>query len=90
VTCSPRQLNFLYETSIVYRPCSRETIQRDIDNIIVDVKIMSCSEPTDSFMVNVTVAQQPGHVPWLPPLAPSLFSGVGDGTLFHSRHCAER
>ena len=27
-----------------------------IDNIIVDVfKIICCSEPTDSFMVNVTV-----------------------------------
>ena len=33
-----------------------------IDNIIVDVfKIICCSEPTDSFMVNVTVAQLPGH-----------------------------
>jgi len=38
-----------------------KTIQRDIDNIIVDVKTMSCSEPTDSFIVNVTVAQLPGH-----------------------------
>ena len=39
-----------------------KTIQRDIDNIIVDVfKITCCSEPTDSFMVNVTVAQLPGH-----------------------------
>ena len=37
-----------------------KTIQRD--NIIVDVfKIICCSEPTDSFMVNVTVAQLPGH-----------------------------
>ena len=33
-----------------------------IDNIIVDVfKIICCSEPTDSFMFNVTVAQLPGH-----------------------------
>ena len=33
-----------------------------IDNIIVDVfKIICCSEPTDSFMVNVTVAQLPGR-----------------------------
>ena len=33
-----------------------------IDNIIVDVfKIICCSEPTDSFMVNVTLAQLPGH-----------------------------
>ena len=33
-----------------------------IDNIIVDVfKIICCSEPTDSFVVNVTVAQLPGH-----------------------------
>ena len=33
-----------------------------IDNIIVDVfKIICCSEPTDSFMVDVTVAQLPGH-----------------------------
>jgi len=33
-----------------------------IDNIIVDVfKIICCSDPTDSFMVNVTVAQLPGH-----------------------------
>ena len=33
-----------------------------IDNIVVDVfKIICCSEPTDSFMVNVTVAQLPGH-----------------------------
>ena len=33
-----------------------------IDNIIVDVfKIICCSESTDSFMVNVTVAQLPGH-----------------------------
>ena len=54
---------------------TKKTIQRDIDNIIVDVfKIMSCSEPTDSFTVNVTVTQlpghkvlQPGHVPRLPP-----------------------
>ena len=46
-----------------------------IDNIVVDVfKTICCSEPTDSFMVNVTVAQllghkflQPGHVPRLPP-----------------------
>jgi len=39
-----------------------KTIQRDIDHIIVDVfKIISCSEPTDSFMVNVIVAQLPGH-----------------------------
>ena len=33
-----------------------------IDNIIVDVfKIICCSETTDSFMVNVTVAQLLGH-----------------------------
>ena len=33
-----------------------------IDNIVVDVfKIICCSEPTDSFTVNVTVAQLPGH-----------------------------
>ena len=49
-----------------------------IDNIIVDVfKIICCnlqSELSDSFMVNITVAQlpghkvlQPGHVPRLPP-----------------------
>ena len=58
-----------------------------IDNIIVDVlKIICCSEPTDSFrpMVNVTVAQLPGHsrgtrfYSWgpcpgcPPPLAPPL------------------
>jgi len=46
-----------------------------IDNIIVDVfKIICCSEPTDSFMVNVTVAQLPGHswstrfYSWGPPV----------------------
>jgi len=46
-----------------------------IDNIIVDVsEIICCSEPTDSFTVNVIVAElpghkalQPGHVPRLPP-----------------------
>ena len=55
-----------------------------IDNIIVDVlKIICCSESTDSFMVNVTVAQLPGHswgtrfysrgpCPGWPPLAPPL------------------
>ena len=33
-----------------------------IDNVVVDVlKIICCSESTDSFMVNVTVAQLPGH-----------------------------
>ena len=33
-----------------------------IDNIVVDVlKIICCSESTDSFMVNITVAQLPGH-----------------------------
>jgi len=33
-----------------------------IDNIVVDVfKIICCSESTDSFIVNVTVAQLPGH-----------------------------
>ena len=52
-----------------------------IDNIIVDVfKIICCnlqSELSDSFMVNITVAQlpghkvlQPGHVPRLPPPSP--------------------
>ena len=58
-----------------------------IDNIIVDVfKIICCSESTDSFMVNVTVAQlpghkvlQPGHVPRLPPpLAPPLLTGASN------------
>ena len=33
-----------------------------IDNIVVDVlKIICCSESTDSFMANTTVAQLPGH-----------------------------
>ena len=33
-----------------------------IDNIVVDIlKIICGSESTDSFMVNVTVAQLPGH-----------------------------
>ena len=33
-----------------------------IDNIVVDIlKIICCSESTDSFMVNITVAQLPGH-----------------------------
>ena len=33
-----------------------------IDNIVVDVfKIICCSESTDSFIVNVTVAQLPWH-----------------------------
>ena len=33
-----------------------------IDNITVDVlKIVCCSQPTGSFMVNVTVAQLLGH-----------------------------
>ena len=33
-----------------------------IDNIVVDVfKIICCSDPTDSFMVNITVAQLPEH-----------------------------
>jgi len=73
-------------TALMHMHRAVKTIQRDIDNIIVDVfKIMCCSEPTDSFMVNVTVAQlsghsrgkvlqQPGHVPRLPPppLAPPL------------------
>jgi len=66
-------------TALMHMHRAVKTIQRDIDNIIVDVfKIMCCSEPTDSFMVNVTVAQlsghsrgkvlqQPGHVPRLPP-----------------------
>ena len=40
-----------------------------IDNITVDVlKIVCCYEPSNSFMVNVTVAQLPGHVPRLAPL----------------------
>jgi len=53
-----------------HRPCSWEniTIQRDIDNIIVDVfKIMTCSEPTDSFRLkgqrhcSSTAGAEPGH-----------------------------
>jgi len=53
-----------------------KTIQRDINNIIVDVfEIICCAESTDSFMVNVSVAQlpghkvlqQPGHMPRLTP-----------------------
>jgi len=58
-----------------------------IDKIIIDVfKIICCSEPTDSFMVDVTVAQLPGrgtdgaqgftagaHA-LAPPLAPPLVS----------------
>ena len=46
-----------------------------IDNIVVDVlKIICCSESTDSFMANTTVAQLPGHSrgtrfgPGCPPL----------------------
>jgi len=71
-------------TALMHMHRAVKTIQRDIDNIIVDVfKIMCCSEPTDSFMVNVTVAQlsghsrgkvlqQPGHVPRLPPPPPGV------------------
>ena len=57
-----------------------------IDNVVVDVlKIICCSESTDSFMVNVTVAQLPGHSRGTrfysrgpcpgcpPPLAPPLY-----------------
>jgi len=68
-----------------------------IDNIVVDVlKIICCSESTDSFMVNVTVAQLPGHSrgtrfysrgpcpgcppPLAPPLAVSLIIGLSIGT----------
>ena len=44
-----------------------------IDNIIVDVfKIICCSESTDSFMVNVTVAQLPGHKVLQPGPVPRL------------------
>jgi len=62
-----------------------------IDNIVVDVfKIICCSEPTDSFMVNVNVAQLPAHswgtrfysrgpCPGWPPLAPPLRGGEGRG-----------
>jgi len=49
-----------------------------IDNIIVDVfKIICCSEPTDSFMVNITITHLPGHKVLQPPplLAPPLTSG---------------
>ena len=52
------------------------------------------SEPTDSFMVNITVVQLPGHsrstrfytphVPRLPPLAPPLKRDIGRKSWFFS------
>jgi len=59
-----------------------------IDNIIVDVsEIICCSEPTDSFTVNVIVAElpghkalQPGHVPRLPPPGASTVLAVPNVT----------
>jgi len=44
-----------------------------IDNIVVDVfKTICCSQSTDSFMVNVTVAQLPGHKVLQPGPVPQL------------------
>ena len=67
-----------------------------IDNIVVDIfKIICCSEPTDSFMVNVTVSQLPGHsrgtrfysrgpCPGWPPLGAT----TADGRHFENRYIA--
>jgi len=54
---SPRQLNIYGISATLTRK-----LLSVIDDIIVDVfKIICCSEPTDSFMVKVIVAQLPGH-----------------------------
>jgi len=70
-----------------------QNLFRVIDNIIVDVfKIICCSEPTDSFTVNVIVAQLPGHsraqgftavapAPAGPHLAPLLYIATRTGCI---------
>ena len=70
-----------------------------IDNVVVDVlKIICCSESTDSFMVNITIAQQPGHSRGTrfysrgpcpgcpPPLAPPLAGSHKCSALHYLSH----